>query len=139
MDSKHRCHWPGCRAEVAPKYWGCFRHWNMLPKNIQGWICSTYRAGQEQTKNPSREYVKAASAAKRYAINHPDPLFPPFAVGEVITIRAGSIFSGSEYVVKGCELRKAKSPSGLDIQVWWVLCEGGSEWPAGSVVPASLN
>jgi hypothetical protein len=139
MDSKHRCYWPGCRQEVAPKYWGCFRHWAMIPKNIQRWIWSTYRPGQETDKNPSDEYIKAASAAKRYALNHPDPTLPPFATGEVITIRAGSIFAGAEYVVKGVELRKAKSPSGKDIQIWWVLCEGGSEWPAGSVIPASLN
>lgn len=139
MSQSHKCHWPGCRQEVAPKYWGCYRHWSMLPKGIQGWIWSAYRPGQEITKNPSDEYIKAASAAKRYALNHPDPTLPPFAAGEVITIRAGSIFSGTEYVVKSVELRKARSPSGKDILIWWVLCEGGSEWPVGSVIPVSLN
>jgi hypothetical protein len=139
MSQSHKCHWPGCRQEVSPKFFACYRHWSMLPKGIQGWICSTYRAGQEASKDPSREYIKAASAAKRYALNHPDPLLPPFQSGEVVTVRAGSIFAGSEYVVIDCELRKAKSPSGKDIQIWWVLCDGGSEWPAASVIPASLN
>lgn len=132
----HRCHWPGCRVAVAPKYWGCYRHWQMLPKKLQNWIWQTYRAGQEIDKKPSREYIQAASAAKRYALNHPDPEIVPYAAGEVITVKAGSIFSGTEFVVKGCELRKAKSPSGKEIQIWWVICKGGSEWPAASVQPA---
>lgn len=60
----HGCHWPGCTADVPPATWGCRRHWAMLPGLIRAGIWATYRPGQETTKTPSRDYVKAARAAQ---------------------------------------------------------------------------
>lgn len=58
--SVHHCHWPGCRIPVAPRLWGCKKHWMMLPKHLRDLIWATYRPGQEITKDPSREYMNAA-------------------------------------------------------------------------------
>ena len=56
----HRCHWPGCEAEVEPKFWGCWKHWRSLPAVLRERIWATYRRGQEMTKAPSAEYIAAA-------------------------------------------------------------------------------
>jgi hypothetical protein len=58
---KHTCHWPGCDVEVEPKFWGCWKHWSSLPKRLQNHIWATYRRGQEVTKTPSPEYIRAAN------------------------------------------------------------------------------
>lgn len=60
----HTCHWPGCSKPVPPRMWGCRPHWYKLPQQIRDRIWSTYRAGQEITKTPSREYVAAAREAQ---------------------------------------------------------------------------
>lgn len=41
----------------------CSRHWRMVPKKLQREVWRTYRPGQEITKTPSAEYLKAADAA----------------------------------------------------------------------------
>lgn len=56
----HHCHWPGCEVVVPPKLWGCKVHWFMLPATLRRKIWATYVPGQEITKTPSPEYVKAA-------------------------------------------------------------------------------
>lgn len=66
--SKHVCHWPGCDREVPAHVWGCRPHWFRLPKPIRNRIWATYRAGQEITKTPSREYVAAAQAARAWIL-----------------------------------------------------------------------
>jgi hypothetical protein len=40
--------------------WGCKAHWFKLPKRLRDRIWETYRQGQEITKDPSEEYMKAA-------------------------------------------------------------------------------
>lgn len=60
----HTCHWPGCDKRVPPAAWGCKPHWFALPTAIRNRIWAAYRAGQEGTKTPSREYVEAARAAQ---------------------------------------------------------------------------
>ncbi len=57
---KHTCHWPGCPEEVPPKMWGCRKHWFTLPKTLRDLIWMHYRPGQEEDKNPSEEYLRAA-------------------------------------------------------------------------------
>lgn len=60
----HFCHWPGCGTPVAPKLWGCKKHWFMLPKELRDKIWETYSPGQEITKTPSIEYLDAAQAVQ---------------------------------------------------------------------------
>ena len=62
----HTCHWPGCNIEIAPKYWGCEKHWFTLPHEIRNRIWAAYRSGQEIDKNPSREYLEVALEAQRW-------------------------------------------------------------------------
>lgn len=69
----HGCHWPGCMAEVKPAYWGCRRHWYMLPRLIRAKIWAAYRPGQEVSKKPSKEYVDAANEAQEWIAKNPDP------------------------------------------------------------------
>jgi hypothetical protein len=62
----HLCHWPGCKQEVPPALWGCKEHWFKLPYAIRLRIVSTYTPGQEETKNPSLEYIAAAMRAQEW-------------------------------------------------------------------------
>jgi hypothetical protein len=57
---KHGCHWPGCPEQVPPAMWGCRKHWFALPVALRNKVWATYRAGQEETMTPSREYVAVA-------------------------------------------------------------------------------
>lgn len=66
----HRCHWPGCNVEVAPKYWGCYRHWFKLPKRIRDRIWAAYVPGQEVRKDPSDAYLAAATQAHIWSLLH---------------------------------------------------------------------
>jgi hypothetical protein len=59
----HTCHWQGCGRQVPPAMWGCSTHWFKLPKRIRDRIWATYRPGQEITKTPSENYLKAAQEA----------------------------------------------------------------------------
>lgn len=63
---KHMCHWPTCTRPVPPALWGCKVHWMMLPKVLRDQIWATYRPGQEETKDPSLEYLDAAYAISRW-------------------------------------------------------------------------
>lgn len=62
----HHCHWTGCKAKVPPAMWGCRKHWYALPKPIRDEIWRTFRPGQENAKNPSAAYVRAARAAQEW-------------------------------------------------------------------------
>lgn len=62
----HVCHWPGCTVEVDPKMWGCKVHWFKLPEKIRNKIWGAYRPGQEQTKDPSPQYVAAVREAMEW-------------------------------------------------------------------------
>ena len=63
----HKCHWPGCDLNVAPRFWGCKTHWFMLPKSIRDKVWHTYIYGQEITKMPTPEYLEAAREAHVWA------------------------------------------------------------------------
>jgi hypothetical protein len=66
----HGCHWPGCTKQCPPAMWGCKTHWFRLPKPIRDRIWATYRAGQEETGDPSVAYVVAATAAQDWIVQH---------------------------------------------------------------------
>jgi hypothetical protein len=59
----HHCHATDCKASVPPEMWGCRKHWFMVPKPIRDRIWRTYRVGQCDDMNPSREYLLAAKEA----------------------------------------------------------------------------
>ena len=60
---KHLCHAVGCPVEVPPRLLMCFRHWRMVPKPLRDAVWAYYVPGQEVAKNPTLEYLKAASRA----------------------------------------------------------------------------
>lgn len=62
----HTCHWPGCKVEVPPRMWGCFKHWSMLPMGHRKAIRDAYVTGQEIRKDPSKRYIKAAQRAQKW-------------------------------------------------------------------------
>lgn len=68
--STHTCHWPGCSASVPPAMWGCRSHWFRLPKELRDLIWSTYKPGQEVSKDPSLEYVAAAEMVQDWIRAH---------------------------------------------------------------------
>lgn len=66
MQITHHCHWPGCDKPVPPKMWGCREHWLALPAAIRKQIWRAYVPGQEITKTPSADYIKAATRAQEW-------------------------------------------------------------------------
>lgn len=62
----HTCHWPGCNKRVKPALWGCPKHWYTLPARLRALIWRTYRAGQEDDKRPSGEYLDAAHQVQEW-------------------------------------------------------------------------
>lgn len=60
---RHHCHAKGCPVPVPPKMLMCTQHWYMVPKDLQAAVWHAYRPGQEVTKDPTREYLDAATAA----------------------------------------------------------------------------
>lgn len=73
QDRDHECHWPGCKKQCKPAYWGCFHHWMMLPSYLRKKVWDAYRIGQEKTMSPSREYLAVAREVERWIKeNYPD-------------------------------------------------------------------
>lgn len=68
----HECHWPECGEQVPPAKWGCRYHWYCLPRDIRNEIWRAYIPGQEETINPSRQYVAAARRAQDWILQHGD-------------------------------------------------------------------
>lgn len=60
----HECHWPGCGRQVPPAMWGCKTHWFKLPSRLRAAIWRTYKPGQEETLDVSKEYLQAAQAVQ---------------------------------------------------------------------------
>lgn len=61
----HTCHARGCTVPVKPELLMCFRHWKIVPREIQRLVWRHYRPGQCDDKNPSEEWHQAADAAIR--------------------------------------------------------------------------
>lgn len=59
----HTCHATGCNVAVPPEMWGCRKHWFMVPKLVRDRIWATYRRGQCDDMNPSKEYCLTACEA----------------------------------------------------------------------------
>lgn len=68
----HTCHWPGCPKAVPPRMWGCREHWYKLPRLLRNRIWATYVPGQEISKTPSDDYIRAAQDVQRWiTLNFP--------------------------------------------------------------------
>ena len=59
----HRCHARGCPSSCPPRHLMCGRHWRMVPTSLQQRVWSAYRPGQEEDKEPSATWVRAADMA----------------------------------------------------------------------------
>lgn len=59
----HTCHATDCATPVPPAMFMCRRHWFSLPKHLRDRIWATYRAGQEDDWEPSKEYLETAKEA----------------------------------------------------------------------------
>lgn len=58
----HRCHAIGCQTPVAPRLHMCRRHWFMVPEALRAALWAAYVPGQEDRKDPTDEYLRAARA-----------------------------------------------------------------------------
>lgn len=56
----HHCHATNCKVNVPPEMFMCRKHWFSLPKRLRDRIWNTYRLGQCDDMNPSKEYCIAA-------------------------------------------------------------------------------
>lgn len=74
----HACHHPSCTTEIPPRLYACRAHWFMLPAGIKMAILHTYKPGQEITKTPSAEYLKATKLAKAWYLQKEEKAATPF-------------------------------------------------------------
>lgn len=70
---EHHCHARRCEARCPPEYLMCFRHWKMVPAELQAAVWKHYRAGQCDDMRPSAAWHEAATAAIAavYVKEHP--------------------------------------------------------------------
>ena len=59
----HHCHAKKCKVPVKPELLMCYKHWKMVPKEIQNRVWKYYRPGQCDDKKPSKEWIDAANDA----------------------------------------------------------------------------
>lgn len=59
----HRCHVRFCVVRCKPEALMCGPHWRLVPKPLAQAVWRTYREGQCDDKNPSKEWHAAADAA----------------------------------------------------------------------------
>ncbi len=59
----HTCHAKHCRTNVPPRLLMCLKHWKMVPYKLQKQVWAEYVPGQEIRKDPTEEYLDAATAA----------------------------------------------------------------------------
>lgn len=62
----HTCHATECKVHVPPEMFMCRRHWFSLPKKLRNEIWRTYRPGQCDDWNITKEYSEAAKTCIRY-------------------------------------------------------------------------
>jgi len=65
----HHCHAKGCTAKVPPERLMCFRHWRMVPQDLQNEVYRHYRRGQCYDLQVTGEYLQAAKRAVQ-AVEH---------------------------------------------------------------------
>jgi hypothetical protein len=61
----HHCHALGCNVKVPPHLHMHAGHWKMVPRRLQRALWAAYRPGQEDDKDPSAEYLRAAASCIR--------------------------------------------------------------------------
>lgn len=61
----HHCHALNCEAKVPPSMHMCAPHWRLVPRKLQADLWASYVVGQEQRKDPSPQYLRAAAACVR--------------------------------------------------------------------------
>ncbi len=61
--SAHHCHALGCTKACAPERLFCPAHWFEVPSSLQDAVWASYREGQCDDKNPSKDWHQAADAA----------------------------------------------------------------------------
>jgi len=67
---EHLCHNPNCNKPLPPHLVSHSSAWLALPKLLRIGIKQNYRAGQENDKRPSLEYMKALQACRLWWRQH---------------------------------------------------------------------
>jgi hypothetical protein len=65
----HTCHATNCEVHVPPEMFMCKRHWFSLPKYLRDRIWKSYRPGQCEDWEISKEYSEAAKACVIFIAN----------------------------------------------------------------------
>lgn len=65
----HECHATGCHAKVPPERLMCWKHWNLVPRDLQREVWLNYRRGQCFDLQVTGEYLQAAQRAVQ-AVEH---------------------------------------------------------------------
>lgn len=83
--TEHLCHAEACKVKVPPRMLMCRPHWHLVPAELADAVWVAYVPGQEDRKDPTDEYLKAARAAiehvaavegRRQCPHEPDFLTP---------------------------------------------------------------
>ena len=61
----HTCHAKFCRTVCAPEMFMCSKHWRMVPRRLQQYVCNTYRMQQFVQGPTSRAWLEASANAVR--------------------------------------------------------------------------
>lgn len=72
----HTCHALACQAPCPAVWLMCLAHWRLVAPALQAHVWATYRPGQEQTKDPSRAYLRAAARAIVAVAEHEGRVIP---------------------------------------------------------------
>lgn len=60
----HECFVPSCKASIPVSFLMCFKHWKMVPKDLQRAVWRHFKDGQQFDHGKiSGDYVDAARAA----------------------------------------------------------------------------
>lgn len=78
----HTCHIPDCTVPISLTMLMCPKHWHQVPKPLQQAVWAHYRSGQEEDKNPSADYLKAARAAINAVTGAQTPAPQPAALAQ---------------------------------------------------------
>lgn len=91
--STFRCFWPGCQCTFQSQRFMCDRHYAMLPERLRNWFNVTRPRGANADTDAKHRAARFACIA--YGRSHPDPLLPPFAVGQMVKLRVPDMFDES--------------------------------------------
>lgn len=71
MSEMRPCRWPGCSRLVEPRFYACYKHWNMLPQSHKSAIWAAYTYGQESNlAKVSDAWIEADRQAREWATAH---------------------------------------------------------------------